>query len=83
MRAYEVCISTKVPKESWNAPLTTEDDVIGTIVEANSAKEAIRKFYNSQDCQKFIERFPCNTTYWFYFQHSSGIKLPFYGWIEL
>ena len=83
MKTYTVYASIKAPKECWNTPTSKQDDAIGAIVNANTVKEAVQLFYESPYCQRFLERNLSMFSVGFYFQHSSGIKIPFYGRIEL
>ena len=56
---------------------------IGSNIEANTLKEAMQVFYDSEYCLKYIDKNIHFYTIHFYYERTDGKICYYHGWIDL
>jgi hypothetical protein len=82
MKKYTLYVSICEENESW-ASSTHETTWAGGTVKAKSLKEAMQTFYDSRDCQDFVEKNIDFNNIHFYYENIFGNKTYYHGYIEL
>lgn len=82
MKEHTLYVSICEENESRVSPIL-ETTRAGVTVKAKSLKEAMQTFYDSRDCQDFVEKNIDFNNIHFYYENIFGNKTYYHGYIEL